>query len=182
MKAPWIRLIILGLVLILIIAATHYSLKRLPPSKVNLVFKGWKFSGTNAYACFDLVNVGPRSIYWNSSVAAILELESGWVTNPIEHFFTGFSLGTPPGSNQAVYVNIPKDAKNWRVQVDYSSFQRHNVRIEAFKKYVASGAPNHLPSFMDNSFSGLFKLIPMPTEEANEILSDVFTNRAYSEH
>ncbi len=180
MKTPWIRLIFAGLALIVIIAGMRYSLERLPPSKVNLVFKGLRNSGTNTIANFDLVNAGPRDIYWYENGAIIAELESGWVTNRIKHF-TVLSLGTPPGSNEPVYVNIPKDAKRWRVRLDYSSFQRHNVRIESFRKYESSGAPNHIPTFMDESIYDLFKLIPMPTEENHEILSDVFTNRAYSE-
>ncbi len=180
MKAPWIRLIIAGLALLLIIAGTHYSLKRLPPSKVNLVFKGWKNSGTNAYACFDLTNMGPRSIYWGLDGALILELETGWVTNRFEHF-TYSTLGTPRGSNETVSVKIPIDAKRWLIRVDYSSFQKHNVRLETIRRIVDSGAADHMPNFMGDFIGGLLGLIPMPTEEYHVVLSDVFTNRAYSE-
>src|SRR5438105_3076907 len=106
MKTPWIKPIIVGLVLLLIIGGIHYVSKRLPPSKVNLVFQGWRNAGTNIYADFELTNMGPRSIYWGLDRTLIRETELGWVTNRFEQDNTILVLGTPPGSKETFSIRF----------------------------------------------------------------------------
>jgi hypothetical protein len=176
MKISWIRPILVGILLLMVIAGIYHVVERLPPSKVNLVFKGWRKAGTNSYAIFDLTNAGPRSIYWNLDGSTILETESGWITNRFEHF-TYETLGTLPGSNEIVAARIPIEARSWMIRVDYSSFQRHQLRMEAYQHLATSGMAEHVPEFVYRALNWVAEVGPKSQEEYHETFSEIFTNK-----